>query len=323
MKAFTIGENDAGQRADRFVAKAMPELKAHQIQKGFRTKNIKIDGARAEPTDRLVEGQLLQVYVVAESGFTVPKGTPPYLAADAKDLDVAYEDAYIIIVWKPAAIACQPESQLGSRNDSTNGQTLEAMIQRYLFDKKEWRPSKENSFAPTLCHRLDRGTEGLVIAAKTAEAHRIVCEKIKNREIKKFYQCVVHGRPEPESGTLEDYLFKDARQNRVYVKPESVVGSKQAVLKYKTLKTSEKLTLVEVELVTGRTHQIRAQFSSRKWPLLGDGKYGDYALDKPYKRNSQALCAYKIQFAFATTAGVLDYLRGNIVTRHVKFEEMK
>ena len=188
--------------------------------------------------------------------------------------------------------------------------TLIANIQAYLAQKGEWKPREENAFAPALCNRIDRNTGGIVIAAKNAEALRILNDKIRDREIDKYYLCAVQGRPKPASGRLEDYLFKDAVKNQVYVKQKSEPGAKTAVTEYRVLCSSGKLSLVECHLLTGRTHQIRAQMSHAGWPLLGDGKYGSERFNKGYDEKGQALYSYRLVFDFPTDAGILNYLKG-------------
>ena len=188
------------------------------------------------------------------------------------------------------------------------GKTLIDHIQAYLYAKGEWKPREEHAFAPALCNRIDRNTGGIVIAAKTAEALRVLNQKIKDRELEKKYLCVVHGTPKPRAGKLEGYIFKDAKQNRVYVTQKPQPGSKTAVTLYRTLESRDGLSLVECELITGRTHQIRAMMAAAGTPLLGDGKYGK--LDKRFDRKYQALYSYKLKFSFTTDAGALAYLDG-------------
>ncbi|MBQ4492559.1 MAG: RNA pseudouridine synthase, partial [Deltaproteobacteria bacterium] len=178
----------------------------------------------------------------------------------------------------------------------------------YLYAKGEWKPRAEHAFAPALCNRIDRNTGGIVIAAKTAEALRILNQKMKDRELEKKYLCVVHGIPRPREGKLEGYIFKDAKQNRVYVTERPQPGSKTAVTRYRTLQSRDDLSLVECELITGRTHQIRAMMAAAGTPLLGDGKYGK--LDRRFDRKYQALYSYKLKFSFTTDAGCLAYLDG-------------
>jgi len=243
----------------------------------------------------------VQLYINDEF-FETPKQENAYLTVAAPKLNILYEDENVILVDKKPGQAVHPH------DGAEYGKTLIDHIQAYLYAKREWRPREENAFAPALCNRIDRNTGGIVIAAKNAEALRIMNEKIKNREMEKKYLCIVRGTPSPKEGTLEGYLFKDAVQNRVYITKNPQPGSKTAVTRYKTLQSRNGLSLVECELVTGRTHQIRAQMAAAGWPLLGDGKYG--RLDKQYDRKYQALYSYSLRFVFTSDAGILSYLNG-------------
>ena len=301
MKEFTITQNDAGQRLDRFLSKAVPLLPESLMQKYIRLKRIKLGGKRVERNTRLNVGDVLQLYINDEF-FETPKAENAYLTVSAPKLNIVYEDENILLVDKKPGLAVHPH------DGAEYGKTLIDHIQAYLYAKREWRPREENSFTPALCNRIDRNTGGIVIAAKNAEALRILNQKIKDREIDKRYLCIVHGTPKPPEGRLEGYLFKDAKENRVYMTKTPKPGSKTAVTFYRTLQSKNGLSLVECELLTGRTHQIRAQMAAAGWPLLGDGKYGK--LDKRYDRKYQALYSYKLRFAFTTEAGILEYLNG-------------
>ena len=301
MKELTIGCNDAGQRLDRFLAKAVPLLPASLAQKYIRLKRIKLAGKRVSRDTRLNEGDVLQLYINDEF-FDTPSQDNAYLTVAAPKLNIVYEDENLLLVDKRPGLAVHPH------DGAEYGKTLIDHIQAYLYAKREWRPREENSFTPALCNRIDRNTGGIVIAAKNAEALRILNQKIKDREIDKRYLCIVHGTPKPPEGRLEGYLFKDAKENRVYITKKMQPGAKTAVTFYRTLQSKNGLSLVECELLTGRTHQIRAQMAAAGWPLLGDGKYGK--LDKRYDRKYQALYSYKLRFAFATEAGILEYLNG-------------
>ena len=301
MRELTIGKNDAGQRVDRFVSKALPLLPPALLQKYIRLKRIKRNGKAAKRDVRLVEGDVLQLYINDEF-FETPKAENAYLTVSAPKLNIVYEDENILLVDKKPGLAVHPH------DGAEYGKTLIDHIQAYLYAKREWRPREENSFTPALCNRIDRNTGGIVIAAKNAEALRILNQKIKDREIDKRYLCIVHGTPKPPEGRLEGYLFKDAKENRVYITKKMQPGAKTAVTFYRTLQSKNGLSLVECELLTGRTHQIRAQMAAAGWPLLGDGKYGK--LDKRYDRKYQALYSYKLRFAFTTEAGILEYLNG-------------
>jgi 23S rRNA pseudouridine955/2504/2580 synthase len=187
--------------------------------------------------------------------------------------------------------------------------TLINHIKAYLYQKGEYRPDEENSFVPALCNRIDRNTSGIVIAAKNAASLRIMNEKIRNREIRKYYLCLVKGHLFKKEGILKSYMVKNESQNRVYVHDKPVEGGKTAITEYRVLKENDLTSLVEVELHTGRTHQIRAHFSYLGHPLLGDGKYGTNAQNKNFGNyKKQFLYSYKLKFDFQSDAGILNYL---------------
>lgn len=301
MKELTIQHNDAGQRLDRFLAKAVPLLPASLAQKYIRIKRIKLNGARAERDTRLKEGDVLQLYINDEF-FDKPREDNAYLTVASPKLNIVYEDDQILLVDKRPGLAVHPH------DGAEYGRTLIDHIQAYLYQKHEWSPRSENSFTPALCNRIDRNTGGIVIAAKTAEALRVMNQKIKDREMDKRYLAIVEGTPKPKEGSLKGYLFKDAKQNRVFVTDTPQPGSKSCQTDYRILSSANGLSLVECKLITGRTHQIRAQFAHAGHPLLGDGKYGK--LDKCFDRNYQALYSYRLRFDFTTDAGSLGYLNG-------------
>ena len=301
MKEFTIGPNDAGQRLDRFLAKAVPLLPASLAQKYIRIKRIKCNGARAERDTRLKSGDVLQLYINDEF-FDKPREDNAYLTVATPKLNIVYEDENILLVDKRPGLAVHPH------DGAEYGRTLIDHIQSYLYQKREWRPREENAFTPALCNRIDRNTGGIVIAAKTAEALRVLNQKIKDREMDKRYLAIVEGTPKPTTGSLKGYLFKDAKKNRVFVTDTPQPGAKTCKTNYKVLQSAKGLSLVECELITGRTHQIRAQFAHAGHPLLGDGKY--VKLDKRFDRNYQALYSYRLTFRFTTEAGSLEYLNG-------------
>ncbi len=312
MKEFTIRKNDADIRLDKFVSKAVPSLPSNLIQKYIRLKRIKVNSSRAKPDTRLIEGDSVQMYLNDEffENTRAKKATPKLSASFP---NIVYEDENIILADKPAGISVH--------DDEFGGETLISQILSYLSSKGEWNPEHENAFIPALCNRIDRNTSGIVIAAKNAEALRIMNNKIKNREISKYYLCVVMGKLHPPSGTLKGYIFKDAKENRVYVRPKPCPGAKTAITKYSTLKTNGEISLVECELITGRTHQIRAQMASAGHPLVGDGKYGKNADNKKYGMKHQALCSYKLVFNFKTPSGILEYLNKQAFTiKNVPFK---
>ena len=301
MKELVINRNDAGQRLDKYLTKAVPALPPALLHKYIRLKRIKLGGKRVERDTRLQAGDVLQLYINDEF-FDKPREDNAYLTVATPKLTIVYEDEHILLVDKRPGLAVHPH------DGAEYGRTLIDHIQSYLYQKREWRPREEHSFTPALCNRIDRNTGGIVIAAKTAEALRVMNQKIKDRELDKRYLAIVEGTPRQKKGTLKGYLFKDAKKNRVFVTDTPQTGAKTCQTNYKVLASSNGLSLVECELITGRTHQIRAQFAHAGHPLLGDGKYGK--LDKRFDRNYQALYSYKLTFGFSTEAGALEYLNG-------------
>ena len=302
MKELTVQKNDAGQRLDRFVGKAVPLLPESLLQKYIRLKRIKLNGKGARRDTRLAEGDVLSLYINDEF-FEKPREENSYLRVGTPKLDIVYEDENILLADKKPGVLCHSAG-------GWDYNTLIANIQAHEYQKGEWRPREENSFAPALCNRIDRNTGGIVIAAKNAEALRVMNEKIAAREIEKYYLCVVSGRPKPPEGKLEGFLFKDAAKNRVYVRSKPEPGARTAVTYYKTLASRSGLSLVECRLGTGRTHQIRAQMAAAGTPLLGDGKYGDGRRNRALDESGQLLYSYRVDFDFKTDAGALNYLKG-------------
>jgi 23S rRNA pseudouridine955/2504/2580 synthase len=294
MKEFTVGKNDAGQRLDRFVGKTAPMLPASLLQKYIRQKDVKVNGRPAKGDVRLSEGDTVRLYIPDEF-FDRPGKDDAWRAVATPKVDVVYEDENILLVNKRPGMLCHSAGEW-------TWDTLIAHIQAYLRAKGEWDPTAENSFAPALCNRIDRNTGGIVIAAKTAEALRIMDEKVRAREMEKTYLCAVLGTPKPSAGRLEGYLFKDAKKNQVYVREKPAPGAKTAVTDYRVLKTRGGLSLVECTLLTGRTHQIRAQFSSRGLPLWGDKKYSRWPDEGPI-----ALWSHRLRFPHPVTGAAVEY----------------
>lgn len=300
MKEFTINANDAEQRLDKFVAKAVPKLPQSMMYKAIRNKRIKINGKRGEISARLKQGDIVQMYINDE--FFGVSAENDFLSAPSV-LNIVYEDENILLVDKKNGLVVHED------NENTSD-TLINRIKHYLYDKGEYDPDSENSFAPALCNRLDRNTGGIVIAAKNAESLRVLNQKIKDRELEKLYLCITVGTPPKKRDKLTAYLEKNPADNTVKVTDRKTPSNKTIVTEYTVLKTDGKLSLVEIKLDTGRTHQIRAHMAYIGCPLLGDGKYGINRINKEYKVKTQALYSYKLKFAFTTEAGCLEYLNG-------------
>ena len=300
MKKITVGKNDAGQRLDKFLFKYFNSIPASLVYKGIRKKRIKVNGKRCEQNYMLCQGDVLELYINDEFFDRSPKENE---FMDLKpEVNIVYEDENIILADKRPGVLCH-EDESESKNTLINN------IKAYLYQKKEYDPQNENSFAPALCNRIDRNTGGIVIAAKNAMTLRIINEKIKLREIKKFYLCLVKGIPKNKKATLKDYLVKNEDQNRVYIHSKPTNDAKTIITKYRVLKEGKLTSLLEVELMTGRTHQIRAHMAYIGHPLAGDGKYGTNEFNKKVNMKHQALYSYKLKFAFSDE-NELSYLNG-------------
>lgn len=305
MKSFQITKNDANQRLDKFIIKACPTLPQGLMYKYIRTKRIKVNGKRAEISTRLNVGDIVDAYINDEF-FAEVAPKYDFLSSPVR-LNIVYEDENILLVDKEQGLIVHPD-----KNEYRD--TLIGRIQHYLYDKGEYDPHKENCFKPALANRIDRNTGGIVIAAKNAEALRVLCDKIKDREIDKRYLAVIHGVPKYKSRILEGYLEKNTDKNKVYLSGKKTENNLTVKTKYKTLASKNGLSLIEVELITGRTHQIRAHMASIGHPLLGDGKYGKLQNDKKMGFDKQALYSYKLTFNFTTNGGILQYLNGKTFT---------
>jgi len=309
LKHFTIAANDAGQRLDKFLQKAAPGLPPALLYKALRTKKIKLNKKRAEGGSRLQAGDEVECWLPEE--LFAPSAYQYDFLRAGRELEVLYEDARVLLLDKPAGLLSHPD-------ESEYVDTLLGRVQRYLYEKGEFNPALENAFAPSLVNRIDRNTQGIVIAAKTAAALRILNEKMKRRELRKFYLCAVHGVPaqgekQPDGWLLlRAWLSKDEGKSlvRVYDKPRP--GAKESLTKYRVMQAGD-ISILEIELLTGRTHQIRAQLAATGHALAGDGKYAprmQYQADLKRGIKWQCLCSHRLVFDFDTPAGELEGLRG-------------
>ncbi len=305
MREITVGKNDAGQRLDKFLTKAL-DLPVGLLYKSIRTKKIKVNRKRAENNTVLAEGDTIQCFLAEEFFAKLDDDATDKLSLDkiTPHLDIVFEDENIILINKRPGISVHED-------EDSKINTLIVHVQAYLYQKGEYDPSSEQSFAPSLCNRIDRNTGGIVIAAKNAEALRIMNEKIRLREIDKLYLAAVRGIPERREGTLRGYLIKDEKENKVRVYEKNAPkGAKSIITKYRVIATNGSDALVEVELLTGRTHQIRAHMAYIGHPLIGDGKYGINREDRARGYKYQALYSYKLRFSFKSESGILSYLNG-------------
>lgn len=296
MKSIVVKSNDAGQRLDKLLLKSFRTLPKSMMFKQIRKKNIKVNRKRCTPDQIVNEGDVIDIYI-NDDMLTPKKKHYDFLKAP-KELSIIYEDENIVLLNKKQGELCHPDGR-----EYVN--TLISSLKRYLFEKGEWAPDDENSFTPSLANRIDRNTGGIVIGAKNYHALKILNQKIKDREIDKLYLTAVKGKFDKKQDTLEGFLIKDDKKNMVTVLQKETDGAKRIATKYTVLDYYPHVSLVEIELLTGRTHQIRAHLASIGHPLIGDGKYGD-----THGRFIQQLYSYKLRFKFTTDAGILNYLDG-------------
>lgn len=300
MRELTVKKNDANQRLDKFLLKKFKTMPKKMAYMYIRKKCVKVNGKKATPEVMLKENDLLTFYIKDEFFDNIQEENYEFLKAP-KTLKIIYEDENIILLdKKPGVIVHQDKSY--------HFDCLLLRLQHYLYDNGEYNPKEENCFAPALVNRIDRNTGGIVIGAKNAESLRILNQKMKDRELHKFYLCLLINRPKKDNAILSDYLIKNEKTNKVTVLRNEKQGAKKILTKYSVLETNNNLTLCEVELLTGRTHQIRAHMSSIGCPILGDNKYGNKKLNQKYSLSKQCLYSYKLAFDFTTDSGILSYL---------------
>ncbi len=301
MRSFVINKNDSGQRLDKFVTKSVGGLPQSLMYKFIRTKKIKLNKKRAEPSVILNEGDLVEMYI-KDAFFESPEADTEALFDITPKLDILYEDENIILLNKRPGVLVH-EDEEGRDN------TLLMHLKAYLVSKGEYDPSSEVSFAPALCNRIDRNTGGIVIGAKNAAALREMNAMIRDGKVSKYYLCAVHGIMPKKEDILKAYLKKDSRTNTVDISDRQKPGYREIVTGYRVLSEKRDRSLLEVRLYTGRTHQIRAHLSHIGHPLVGDGKYGQNRDDRRRGYKYQALYSYKVAFGNGGE-GELGYLDG-------------
>ena len=307
MKELTIQHNDAGQRLDRFLAKAVPLLPASLAQKYIRIKRIKLNGKRTEASCKLAEGDLLQLYINDE--FFPPEGAKPTRKPAPKKqqnqpkVTVIYEDENIAVLYKPTHLLCH--------SDRTGDPNLVDAFAAYLESKGEYDPRAEKRFAPALCNRLDRGTEGLVLAAKSYTALRDLNAIIRDDMMRKEYLTITVGAP--PQGRFVAWLQHSEKGNKVRIHARESEGYKQIITEVTVIRQAGPFALCRIGLITGRTHQIRAHLAYLGHPVLGDIKYGNRKMNERTGLKTQALCAQRLTFGRIPEENTLHYLSGKVI----------
>ena len=275
MRTVIVESKHSGKNLITYLTTIFPNLNVNTIYKALRKKDIKLNGSRINKNILLNTGDILDIYIVDSELYGV----------NLKDIKVIYEDSNIVIFNKPTNLEVVGDFSLTS-----------IMEKNYDFLEP--------------CHRIDRNTIGLVLFAKNKKSLDILLDKFKNKEIEKHYICLCYGIPLKSSDNLQAYLFKDSKKSIVYISNEFKKGYSKIQTSYKVIDVNKikKISLLNVTLHTGKTHQIRAHLSHIGLPIIGDGKYGSYEINKKFGVNTQLLCSYSIKFNFTNDSSFLNYL---------------
>lgn len=308
MKEIIINSNEADQRLDRYLRKYLGEANLSFIYKQIRKKNITVNNAKVNEKYLLREGDIIKLFLSHETieNFKSKK----VLKKSRVKLDIVYEDSNLVIINKPVGLLSH-----STKDDYKEDNVVDALI-TYLVNKGDFEFRRDSTFTPSLANRLDRNTSGLLIGAKNYNTIQEINKAQKNNSIDKFYKTIVSGEVKGEK--IEKALFEkiENKTNQVKISNSADLDKKEVITGYKSLLSSSKYSLLEINLITGRTHQIRAHLAYLKMPIIGDRKYGNtkvnsYFLEK-YGLNNQLLHCYKLHFN--GLEGDLSYLNDKIIT---------
>lgn len=304
MQEIRVSENEAGQRLDKLLAKFLKEAPKSFLYKMLRKKNITLNGKKATGQEKLVKGDSVKLFLADE---TIEKfaGKAEKVNYPTTKLNIVYEDQHILLINKPVGMLSQKAKE-------TDVSAVEYVI-GYLLSTGSLKEDDLKTFRPSVCNRLDRNTSGLLASGKSLTGLQVLSQLFKERDLKKYYLCLVKGRV-TKAERIKGYLYKDEKMNKVRILEHEVPGSSRIETEYKPLRSNGKLSLLEVHLITGKTHQIRSHLSSIGHPIIGDYKYGDQEVNDGFKKkyhvSSQLLHAYRLEFP--QMEGTLSYLSGKI-----------
>ena len=278
MKEIIVNKRYHEKKLNKVILERVPNINYPTFCKLLRKKDIKINGKRINKDILVYENDKIEIYL------------PKELEETKINLDKVYEDENILVINKPAKI------------EVTGSNSLTEIINKQYTNCE---------FKPQPCHRIDRNTTGLVLFAKNKEALEILLEKFKKHEIEKHYLALVYGIPNKKEERLEAYLFKDNKKSQVYISDIFKKSYQKIITRYTVLeKRKDNTAVLDVEIETGRTHQIRAHLAHIGYPIMGDGKYGKNEINKQFGKKYQMLCSYKLKFHFQSESGILAYLNG-------------